>query len=536
MKKILLSMFAACAVFGASAAATDLKPVWNKSVDNAFGSDRVWNACVDVDAQGNVIAAGAFAADITIGSATLAPVGTSAYIAKYDVAGNVLWAVGITGAASVVAIDTDEAGNVYLAGTYADEITFGTTAGDEIVKPGQIFDGAPTSKLNSSFIAKYDANGAVEAVQTFVPQYIPGLMETGSYWPADGDCYFRINHLQVTAGNVYASAVYTGATSVLDKSFTSFYNLVFGFMPLDLKSTAIFSLDENLTKLDHVATYSPGENEMTDDAQFDASAVTFTVDDDGVVYGVFAGNGPLTIEATGEKKAIDAQASEYNYLFAKIYDGKLQKLTTEKCPDAGMETLFVPYAVFVKNNQLTVVGYEAFAENYNTADERIGHEVFTFTGGSGLSGINKSVCEIVEGNVALYDICGAAMTEDGAVLVSVLGYYTDKVEGDGGHSKGDFANTSKAFMLAGSQPFAVPGSDNCYGIDANGAYAVMSQITDNGQAYTLFNDPAGVSDIVLDSADTPVEYYNLQGIRVDNPANGVFIRRHAGKTVKVLVK
>lgn len=40
---------------------------------------------------------------------------------------------------------------------------------------------------------------------------------------------------------------------------------------------------------------------------------------------------------------------------------------------------------------------------------------------------------------------------------------------------------------------------------------------------------SGIEDVESDSA-SPVEYYNLQGIRVDNPANGVYIRRQ-GKNV-----
>ena len=36
--------------------------------------------------------------------------------------------------------------------------------------------------------------------------------------------------------------------------------------------------------------------------------------------------------------------------------------------------------------------------------------------------------------------------------------------------------------------------------------------------------------------NAPVEYYNLQGIRVANPENGIFIRRQGNKATKVLVK
>ncbi len=45
----------------------------------------------------------------------------------------------------------------------------------------------------------------------------------------------------------------------------------------------------------------------------------------------------------------------------------------------------------------------------------------------------------------------------------------------------------------------------------------------------------GVSDIAADD-NAPVEYYNLQGVRVENPAAGLHIRRQGSKVSKVIVK
>jgi hypothetical protein len=46
---------------------------------------------------------------------------------------------------------------------------------------------------------------------------------------------------------------------------------------------------------------------------------------------------------------------------------------------------------------------------------------------------------------------------------------------------------------------------------------------------------ASVSNIVVDE-NAPVEYFNLQGVRVANPENGLYIRRQGNKATKVLVK
>ena len=42
------------------------------------------------------------------------------------------------------------------------------------------------------------------------------------------------------------------------------------------------------------------------------------------------------------------------------------------------------------------------------------------------------------------------------------------------------------------------------------------------------------ADVVDENA--PVEYYNLQGVRVANPANGIFIKRQGSKVTKIYVK
>ena len=46
---------------------------------------------------------------------------------------------------------------------------------------------------------------------------------------------------------------------------------------------------------------------------------------------------------------------------------------------------------------------------------------------------------------------------------------------------------------------------------------------------------SGIADIVADE-NAPVEYFNLQGIRVENPSNGLYIRRQGNKVTKVIVK
>ena len=55
----------------------------------------------------------------------------------------------------------------------------------------------------------------------------------------------------------------------------------------------------------------------------------------------------------------------------------------------------------------------------------------------------------------------------------------------------------------------------------------------NNYIVTLDGNTTGVEAIESD-ANAPVEYFNLQGVRVDNPANGLYIMRQGSKVVKVV--
>lgn len=48
------------------------------------------------------------------------------------------------------------------------------------------------------------------------------------------------------------------------------------------------------------------------------------------------------------------------------------------------------------------------------------------------------------------------------------------------------------------------------------------------------DNTTGATNLVIENNDCAVEYYNLQGVRVSNPENGIFIRRQGNKTIKVI--
>ncbi len=53
----------------------------------------------------------------------------------------------------------------------------------------------------------------------------------------------------------------------------------------------------------------------------------------------------------------------------------------------------------------------------------------------------------------------------------------------------------------------------------------------------LFSGESGIADVIAnDNTNAPVEYFNLQGVKVENPAAGLYIRRQGNQATKVLVK
>lgn len=537
MKKLLLFAVAACTVFGASAALADLTRVWQNPVNNTVASDsRVFNAPVAVDASGNVIATGAFTEDFSVAGSSLEAIGTSAYVIKYDKAGTALWAVAFTGAASVSAIDTDASGNIYLAGTFADEVEFGSTDGQSVVKEGMKIDGAFTTKQNASFIAKYDANGALTAVQAFVPEPLPALVETGMYYTEDGAVFFRINHLRVDGDGVYVSAVYTGRTSIGDAALEGSYNDPWGGIYfIDLRSCAVIEMDSDLVGAKSVVECGVESPLATEDSAFYPGSVAFTVDN-GSVYAVFSGNGPLQLKTANEAKNVDAEQSEYDYSFVVVKDGSIGQLYSVACPESGASEVYMPVDVAVAEETIYVVGYEDFAENYGEDNERLGNELFVFTAPvDNISGAQKSVKEFAEGSVTYYEIVSSAVLSSGEIYINALGYYNAT---DGDHKNNDFAGAVKSYVFANGGFAAASTVGDAVGVASEGAYVAFSQINDSGVTYSLYNDEAysGISDIAVDDENAPVEYFNLQGIRVDNPDSGLYIRRQGGTTAKVLVK
>lgn len=93
-------------------------------------------------------------------------------------------------------------------------------------------------------------------------------------------------------------------------------------------------------------------------------------------------------------------------------------------------------------------------------------------------------------------------------------------------------------------PF-VMGEKHEYEYDANGNPTQLTisiydmdeeeYIAESRTVYGDYIDVAGIGGITADGNE-PVEYFNLQGVRVDNPAGGLYIRRQGSDVRKIIIK
>lgn len=146
---------------------------------------------ISTDASGNVIVAGYFSsASFSIGSTSLNNAGNfDAFIAKYDGAGNVLWAKCANGLYldQANAVTTDAVGNIYVTGYYgSNSLLFGTSS---------ISHSGSNNQYNI-FTAKYNASGVFQWAK-----------QAGSH--PDHVAY---SICADASGNVYVAGYYSSAT------------------------------------------------------------------------------------------------------------------------------------------------------------------------------------------------------------------------------------------------------------------------------------------------------------------------------------
>jgi hypothetical protein len=172
--------------------------LWARKAGNTGGEG---GNAVATDAAGNVYIAGSFGSTtITFGTTTLTSAGSSdIFVAKYDSAGNVLWArrAGSSGGDGAGSIAVTPAGDVYIGGSYTSaSITFGPST-------------LPNYGYNDGFVAKYNTAGTAlwgTHVGEYLDEYVSSLTTDA-------------------AGNVYVAGIYNSIDVLIGSSVIVTNNL-----------------------------------------------------------------------------------------------------------------------------------------------------------------------------------------------------------------------------------------------------------------------------------------------------------------------
>lgn len=323
MKKVLLLAFCAAAMLTVQAQPT-VTNSWTKSQTDILSVANVNNSNpVAVSAQGDMYATGLFTESFTFGGKEMEAITTSSYLLKYGVDGAEKWGVALTGAATIKAITTDDAGNIYIAGNFADVLVFGSTDGKTQEKEGMKIGDAPVPEQVAGFVAKYDVNGVLKAVQSFIPKVLPELETNEDYVPETGALYFNINNLAFSDGKLYASALFTGLTEMNTFSFKGNYLDVFGLglSFSDLASGAIFTMDNDGLNVNGIVANMAVNGAQTE-LQMAVHSASFAISGDKL-YSGFVANGSqiLTIgsQSTNFEFLIpDNGNMEYGYVLSVI--------------------------------------------------------------------------------------------------------------------------------------------------------------------------------------------------------------------------
>lgn len=259
-------------------------------------ADLYRNAPVAIDNQGNAFVTGSYTKDLEFAKSYLEPTATSAFVAKYNKNGEEQWAASLKGAATITATATDEAGNVYVAGVFADVVSVLDAEG----KASQTITGmADEADQVSAFIVKYDKDGKVLKVKTIIPETT--LVDENYRNPEPS---FSPKKLQVINDHVFLAASYTGDNKVDDLVLKGKYVQASWGLTFDVPTLGVICLSENLDDAMLVAQLAATEKFTS--VGYGAEDVNFTFDGSDVYVGFVANGEDLTLTTVhGDKQIKD---------------------------------------------------------------------------------------------------------------------------------------------------------------------------------------------------------------------------------------
>lgn len=533
MKKLLLT-FAAVGAIATASAAVNFTQNW--SVSQKTAEEAVFSAPVAFDSNGNIV--------------TVAPVngqtvdlGASLLVLAKETGAETLKCA-IEGALTVTAVAVDATDNIYIAGTLADEVVFNGKDNSSVILKGMEIDGAATVEQVASFIVKYSADGkAVKGIS-----FVPTQRDEYDFLYSVTTPSFNINHLVATGTKVYASAIYQGVTNPSAGAFKdgtifdSNYYMSEGWMIGEFKAATIFALDNELANGSIVAEVKAPTNpdlNLDNGELFEACSVAFDVKDE-TIYAGLVGYGDLTISAAGKDTKFNKDATNRDITF-KYYTfnttGLVDELGAAVYSDANKTKTSLVNTVNIDNaGNLIALGnvHTETADPTNSDNSTYNSYLIVNKIAKDATEVEKIQAELaITADVASEEISSAAILPSGEIAVSALNYYTMAAAAD---KKGTFAGSSNAYIFNGKDFDKAAQFANPIAFASNGENLATSSLVEGGTAFSLYTaKSSGISDIVADE-NAEAEYFNLQGVRVANPENGLYIVRRGNKVTKEVIR
>ena len=537
MKRIILMALAIFAGFTAQAQIYNFTPIWQQSLTPVNVNGRLMGTHTAVAPDGSVYSTGTYNQEITVGSTVLPNDDelTSAYIAKYTANGTGAWAVRLYGSAVISDITVDVDGNVYVLGSLADEVVFGSKDGAEQTVGGMKVLGEYTRDRRAAFIAKYDPNGNLKAVRTILAETDSEITDSGMY--LDDMAWITPKQIRVSSGKVYISVMHDGNVNIDQVAWKGRYNFAWGFMYVDNHSAGIMSFDAaDLTDATSVANVGAKDARL-EDLTYAPSDISFTAAGN-IVYVAFVGHGKLTfITPNGAQDittTVDSEGREYAYAVAAIGpSGARTKVFHSHKDDREAPMYSVPYLV-ADANRLYLAGISDRYNPFQTNIDPLGATTIFVTA------LNISDFSLYWSANDRYDegdlnhnAEGIAdiVVNNGKVLLAGYAYNT-----------GNNTITARLNYNISASGYMLRGDDTAYASLADNG-TTLSTVINNDKTTTVSYHALNTVD-AIPSIDAPNNdksaVYNISGQYVGQTTRGLgkglYLVKKGAKTEKVLVK
>lgn len=568
MKKFTFSVMLALATIVANAE-ENAAPTWTANLATTEQvADLQRGSAMTIDNEGNAIVTGTYTKDIEFANSYLEPIATSAFIAKYDKAGNKKWAAGLRGAATITAITNDAEGNIYAAGVFADKVDILNANGDskEIING---MDGK-TAQV-SGFIAKYTKEGEYVASKVVIPEVD---MQNDAYY---GNVYFTPNKIEVSGNQILLSAQYTGKSTINDLTLKGQYcNKTDWFYMYDIPTLGVISLSNDFGKASLVAQMAATENETY--FGFGAESCNFVANGTKVYVAFVAYGNDLTLKSANDSKQItellnkiegDAGTFEHAFIVATIENGNIvdtqiyhskldNNLRVAKFNTIDQMTLYNGNIYLAgtfnetfpfDNNKAYVGGCDTYITSLKATDLS---KNWALTSNYDEGDVNKKA-EVVTGMAVYNDevqLTGWAEQTSGHVVDTPLNFYIDTETVPSEMKVKAGTDAIFATSVAHNDIYTITQSDNkadenptegvyTYNFYNDGEDTGVKQLAANGNTISWNNNTitlAKAADIYLYTASGMLvkKASNASSMSLQNVAAGIYMVKAGKQTIKIV--